>query len=126
MAERGRPRRGAPQQRRGKRRPGRNRKNRRRETECRRSGHEFAYGARLRSYRFDKYRTKEKPEQKPSLATLTVAVNRPTDAKKNFADLDKVADAVFFTRDIVSEPANVIYPETLAERARELEELGVV
>ncbi|HEY7990317.1 MAG TPA: leucyl aminopeptidase [Stellaceae bacterium] len=86
---------------------------------------EFAYGARLRSYRFDKYRTKEKPEQKPSLATLTVAVNKPGDAKKRFADLDKIADAVFFTRDIVSEPANIIYPETLAERARELEELGV-
>src|SRR6185437_9353187 len=84
---------------------------------------EFAYGARLRSYRFDKYRTKEKPEQKPSLATLTVAVNKPGDAKKRFADLDKIADAVFFTRDIVSEPANIIYPETLAERERE--ELGV-
>ncbi|MGH7090322.1 MAG: M17 family peptidase N-terminal domain-containing protein, partial [Stellaceae bacterium] len=27
----------------------------------------LAYGARLRSYRFDKYRTKEKPERKPSL-----------------------------------------------------------
>ena len=86
---------------------------------------EFAYGARLGSYRFDKYRTKEKPEQKPSLATLTVVVNKPDDAKKKFADLDKIANAVFFTRDIVSEPANIIYPETLAERARELEELGV-
>jgi leucyl aminopeptidase len=86
---------------------------------------ELAYGARLRSYRFDRYRTKEKPEQKPSLETLTVAVVRPGDAKRKFADLDKIAEAVFFTRDIVSEPANIIYPETLAERARELESLGV-
>ncbi|MGH6980977.1 MAG: M17 family peptidase N-terminal domain-containing protein, partial [Stellaceae bacterium] len=86
---------------------------------------EFAFGARLRSYRFDKYRTKEKPEQRPSLATLAVTASRPGDAKKKFADLDKIADAVFFTRDIVSEPANIIYPETLAGRARELEELGV-
>ncbi len=86
---------------------------------------ELAYGARLRSYRFDKYRTKEKPDQKPSLKTLTVAVDAPGEAKKKFATLDKIADAVFFTRDLVSEPANIIYPETLADRARELEELGV-
>ena len=31
----------------------------------------FAFGARLRSYRFDKYRTKEKPEDKPALTELT-------------------------------------------------------
>src|SRR6266851_3035212 len=34
----------------------------------------FAYGARLRAYRFDKYRTKEKPEQKRSLEKLAVDV----------------------------------------------------
>ncbi len=32
---------------------------------------------------------------------------------------------MFFTRDLVSEPANVIYPETLAEQARSLEKVGV-
>jgi leucyl aminopeptidase len=37
-----------------------------------------------------------------------------------------VADAVFFTRDLVSEPANILYPESFAERAREkLTALGV-
>ncbi len=86
---------------------------------------ELAYGARLRGYRFDKYRTKEKPEQKPSLKTLTIAVAGANEAKKKFATLDKIVEAVFLTRDIVSEPANVIYPETLADQARGLEELGV-
>jgi leucyl aminopeptidase len=86
---------------------------------------ELAYGARLRSYRFDKYRTKEKPEKKPSLRTLTLGVDEPSEAKRRFAVLDKVADGVFFTRDLVSEPANVIYPETLAERAQALTELGI-
>ncbi|HYB11686.1 MAG TPA: M17 family peptidase N-terminal domain-containing protein, partial [Alphaproteobacteria bacterium] len=32
----------------------------------------IGYGARLRSYRFDKYLTKEKPEDKPSLMTFRV------------------------------------------------------
>jgi leucyl aminopeptidase len=39
--------------------------------------------------------------------------------------MDKVVDAVNFARDLVSEPANVIYPETLAKEARTLSELGV-
>lgn len=85
----------------------------------------LAYGARLRSYRFDKYKTKEKPEQKPSLKHFNVLAADPTDAKRAFNPMDKVVDAVNFARDLVSEPANVIYPETLAKEARSLAELGV-
>jgi leucyl aminopeptidase len=85
----------------------------------------LAFGARLRVYRFDKYRTKEKPEAKPTLANLTFQVKDPAAAKREFATLDKVAEAICFTRDIVSEPANVIYPETLAARALSLRKLGV-
>jgi leucyl aminopeptidase len=84
-----------------------------------------AFGARLRSYRFDKYRTKEKPEQKPSLKKLTLLVEDPNAAKKLFEPLDRLADGVVFTRDLVSEPANVIYPESLAEQAKTLEDRGV-
>ena len=84
-----------------------------------------AYGALLASYRFDKYRTKEKPDAKPSLGTLTVSSRDSADAKKAFAPLEKVAAGVFFTRDLVSEPANVIYPVTLAAQAKTLEKLGV-
>ncbi|MET1029123.1 MAG: leucyl aminopeptidase [Dongiaceae bacterium] len=86
---------------------------------------QIAYGARLRAYRFDKYRTKEKPEQKPSLKKVTVMTSDPAAAKKLFDPLDKIADAVDFARDLVSEPGNVIYPETLAEQARSLKNFGV-
>ena len=85
----------------------------------------LAQGARLRSYRFDKYRTREKPEQKPTMKRLTFMLEDHAAAKKEFDPLDKIAEGVFFTRDLVSEPANVIYPETLAERAKKLAELGV-
>ncbi len=84
-----------------------------------------AYGARLASYRFDRYRTAEKAESLPALESLVVSSRDEADAEKAFAALDRVADAVFFTRDLVSEPANVIYPETLAKRAEALRELGV-
>src|SRR6185312_2339611 len=86
---------------------------------------DLAYGARLRSYRFDKYRTKEKPEQKPSMKELTLLVDGPKAAEKDFEPLDKIAEGVFFTRDLVSEPANVIYPESLAAEAKKLASLGV-
>jgi len=84
-----------------------------------------AMGARLKSYRFDKYRTKEKPEHKPTLKKLNVVLGDPAAAKKLFDPLDKVVDSVIVTRDLVSEPANIIYPETLAREASELASLGV-
>ena len=86
---------------------------------------DLAFGAKMRAYRFDKYRTKEKLEQKPTLADLAFLVKDVAGAKRDFAPLEKVAEGVFFTRDIVSEPANVIYPESLAKRALALRKLGV-
>jgi leucyl aminopeptidase len=85
----------------------------------------LAYGARLRSYRFDKYRTTEKPEAKPSLKKFTVMSSDPNAAKKAFDPLQKISDGVFVARDLVSEPANVIYPEALAQEAQRLSEVGV-
>ncbi|MDR3424849.1 MAG: leucyl aminopeptidase [Alphaproteobacteria bacterium] len=84
-----------------------------------------ALGARLRSYRFDKYRTKMKADQKPALKHLIVACKETSAAKARYAPLDKVADGVYLARDLVSEPANILYPETLAQHAASLAELGV-
>ena len=86
---------------------------------------QLAFGARLRAYRFDRYKTKQKPEQKASLDRLTVATAAPSAAKRAYEPLDKTANAVFFARDLVSEPSNVIYPETLAAQAGTLAGLGV-
>jgi leucyl aminopeptidase len=86
----------------------------------------LAFGAQLRAYRFDKYKTKQKPEQKASLDRLIVTTLDPGTAERAYEPLDKTAGAIFFTRDLVSEPANVIYPETLAAQAGTLTELGAV
>ncbi|MBL8835846.1 MAG: leucyl aminopeptidase [Alphaproteobacteria bacterium] len=85
----------------------------------------IAYGARLRAYRFDKYRTREKEEQKPSLKALNLLVTDVAAARKSFAPLDRVADAIYLARDIISEPPNVIYPESLAERCKRLTAFGI-
>ncbi|MGE4280443.1 MAG: leucyl aminopeptidase [Magnetospirillum sp.] len=83
-----------------------------------------AFGALLRSYRFDKYFTKEKKEDKPSVKKLAV-LTAASGAKSAFAPLEAIAEGVFLTRDVVSEPANVIYPESLAAQCKALSELGV-
>ncbi|MCW8970556.1 MAG: leucyl aminopeptidase, partial [Rhodospirillales bacterium] len=86
-----------------------------------------AYGAVLRSYRFDKYRTRgdDNGSGKPALSSIKFLCAGEARAKSLFARLSKIADGVFFTRDLVSEPANVLYPETLAKQAESLKKLGV-
>ncbi len=83
-----------------------------------------AFGAKMRAYRFDKYRTKEKAEDKPALSKATVNT-AATKAKSVFADYAKICDGIFLTRDLVSEPANILYPETFAQRCKALTKLGV-
>jgi leucyl aminopeptidase len=84
-----------------------------------------ALGVRLAAYRFDRYRTTEKPEKKPSVKRCLIIVDDPRAAKKAFKALAGLADAIVFTRDLVSEPANILYPEEFARRARKLSDLGL-
>jgi len=84
-----------------------------------------ALGAALRSYRFDRYRTKEKPEDKPRLERITLLVDNVEAARAAHAPLQAVAEAVYLARDLVTEPPNVLTPTELAERARKLTGLGL-
>jgi leucyl aminopeptidase len=84
-----------------------------------------ALGVRLAAYRFDKYRTKEPADKKPSLLRAQVVAVEPDAALSEFPPLAALADAVSFTRDLVSEPANVLYPAEFARRVKELESLGL-
>jgi leucyl aminopeptidase len=85
----------------------------------------IAEGALLRSYSFDKYKTKDADKNKPTLISITVMTNDVEGSSDRFSERAKVVDGVFFTRDLVSEPGNVLYPESFADRIRELSELGV-
>ena len=84
-----------------------------------------AAGARLAAYRFDEYRTKLKPEQRPSLTDVQVVVEAPAAAIARYETLSAVVESVLFARDLVNEPPNVLYPEEYANRIKELEELGL-
>ena len=84
-----------------------------------------ALGIRLASYRFDKYRTTEKPEKKPSVTSVSIAVADAKAAAKAFKPLSSLADAICYARDLVSEPANILYPAEYAKRVKKLESLGL-
>jgi leucyl aminopeptidase len=86
---------------------------------------EVGFGAVLRAYRFDRYRTKEKPEDKPKLKQVSVLTAEVDAAKSAWGALDAVARGVFLTRDLVSEPPNILYPAEMADRCRKLTELGL-
>ena len=84
-----------------------------------------ALGVRLASYRFDKYRTKEAADKKPSIIKTQIVTADVDASLAEFAPLASLADAVAFTRDLVSEPPNVLYPAEFARRVSELESLGL-
>ena len=86
---------------------------------------EVALGAVLRGYRFDRYRTKEKAEDKPKLTGLTFLTDHPNRAKSAYEPLKGVASGVFLTRDLVSEPPNVLTPAEMATRCEKLTECGL-
>lgn len=89
------------------------------------AGSHAAMGARLAAYRFDTYRTKLKPEQMPTLTAVEISMDGPAAAKARAEKDAAIVEGVFFARDLVSEPPNVLYPESFAERLRDLETIGI-
>jgi len=84
-----------------------------------------ALAATLRAWRYDRYRTKLKEKQKPTLKTVTIVGVGDGAEERWLKRWKPVADGVDFTRGLVTEPANIIYPESFVERCRELTKLGI-
>ncbi|MGE5563761.1 MAG: leucyl aminopeptidase [Bacillota bacterium] len=85
-----------------------------------------ALAAALRSWRHDRYRTRLKDNQKPTLAEIIV-VGGGQGAEQRFKSRwAPVAEGVSLTRELVTEPANIIYPETFVERvSKSLDGTGI-
>jgi leucyl aminopeptidase len=87
---------------------------------------DLAQGIVLRAYAFDRYKTKRKDEEKtPEKRAVTVATSDPAAACKAYAQREAVTGGVVLARDLVNEPANVLYPKEFARRTRALSKLGV-
>ena len=87
---------------------------------------QLALAVSLRGWRFDTYRTRLAAKARPTLASVAIVVGDGiAAAEQAWAASRAVAEGVAFTRSLVAEPANVIYPESFVERCRELAALGV-
>ena len=87
---------------------------------------DLALGVRLRGYRFDRYKTKRKEgDEAAKEVKVTIGVAGVGAVQKAYGPRDAVANGVLLARDLVNEPANVLFPIEFARRASELKELGV-
>jgi leucyl aminopeptidase len=87
---------------------------------------EFALGARLRGYAFDRYKTKKKPDADEKSGTaMTLLLGDHGSAAREGEGARTLADSVILARDLVNEPPNVLFPEAFAKRASDLGKLGV-
>ena len=87
----------------------------------------LAYGAELRSYDYDKYKTGAAgtDNKKDAVRSLTIMVPRPAVARRRYSPLSAIADGVEFSRNLVSEPSNVKSPKWMSAQCRKLSKLGV-
>jgi leucyl aminopeptidase len=87
---------------------------------------DLSLGVRLRAYSFDRYKTKRKEgEERADKVDIGIACANPAAAEKAWGRSMAIADGVVLARDLINEPANVLYPAEFARRASALSKLGV-
>jgi leucyl aminopeptidase len=84
------------------------------------------YGISTGTYSFNKYLTGEKLKANENpVKSVTFATDDVKKLQKSFDEKELVKENVFFCRDLINEPANVIYPESFATICKDFEKLGV-
>jgi len=82
-------------------------------------GH-FLHGLRLKSYIFEKYKTKK---NKNNISINVTGKNIPS--IKDQIKFRALEEGTFYTRDLVSEPGNVLHPDEYAKRLNILKKFGL-
>lgn len=85
---------------------------------------ELAFGFHLKNYSFRKYKTLHKKTLK-SVSKINFYDKNNKKIKPLFENLSKLSQGIFLTRDLVSEPANVLFPEKFAEYSKILSKAGL-
>ena len=82
-------------------------------------GH-FLHGLKLKSYKFDKYKTKK---NRKNFLISVLGKNKPS--LKDQIKFKAIEEGTFYTRDLVSEPGNVLHPDEYAKRIKSLKKDGL-
>ena len=78
----------------------------------------FIHGAELKSYEFNLYKSKFKKN------IINFSIDKKNIIQKS-KKLDAILSGVNFTRDLVSEPGNVLHPDEYAKRLLNLKKIGL-
>ncbi len=88
---------------------------------------DLALGMKLAAYRFDRYQTQKKGDDAETSgpAAITILAENAAAARRALKTSDAVFSGVTLARDLVNEPPNILTPIEFANRAAQLEKLGV-
>ncbi|MDN5567953.1 MAG: leucyl aminopeptidase, partial [Paracoccus sp. (in: a-proteobacteria)] len=86
---------------------------------------DVALGLALRSYDFSVYHTDKADDADETRPHVTFLVKKPEELAKIASDAAALAEGVFFTRDLVNEPANILTTTDFADRLHAMEEIGL-
>ncbi|MER5171481.1 leucyl aminopeptidase [Thioclava sp. GXIMD2076] len=81
---------------------------------------EISFGLALRAYRFDYHST-----ETPAYGAVRFMATNPEKLAQESAPMAALAEGVFFTRDLVNEPANILTTSDFAARLAAMQELGL-
>jgi leucyl aminopeptidase len=82
---------------------------------------DIALGMALRDYGFDHHKT----DAAEAGGVVRVMVNKPEEIAAKAEPALAIAEGVFFTRDLVNEPANVLTTTEFAKRLKDMEAIGL-
>ena len=82
--------------------------------------HELVHGMKLKSYSFNKYLTKKNSE----ILSLNIISKKKIDLKL-VNHLNAIEKGISLTKDLVSEPGNILHPDEYAKRLTKLKKIGL-
>lgn len=87
----------------------------------------FLEGMHLSLYRFDRFRTEQKPHQEAKFRRATIAADRGSvpGVKQSLAGFEGLMAGSDLARELVNLPPNIALPQYMADEARKLTELGI-
>ena len=81
----------------------------------------FIHGIKLKSYEFKKYKTKKNNK----VISINIVGNKNKPSAQSQLRFNAIEEGTFFTRDLVSEPGNVLHPDEYARRLINLKKTGL-
>jgi leucyl aminopeptidase len=85
----------------------------------------LAFGAQLKNYSFNYYKSQDKIEDLFSPDSVHFITTNEKETSSIYEELSAIADGVHYARDLISEPPNILFPESYATKCTSLSKIGI-